>query len=127
MLEAIIRFRRCALHKQNVGLGEPFQRHLKRHVFRPGHRAKERIGKVAPDNGADLHHLARWAKAVEPRRQRLTSLTILAAHFNEKNARWRPRASVMPIGSHWPKTPTADRYAPWATHMKTCIPRDVLS
>ncbi|MBV9529639.1 MAG: hypothetical protein JO283_00860 [Bradyrhizobium sp.] len=73
------------MHKQNICLGEP-QCRLKRQVLRPDHGAKERIGKVPPDNGADLRDLARWAKPVQSRGQRLLQCrrdrmgaTVLAA------------------------------------------------
>ena len=71
VLETIFGFGRQALHQQNVGLGEPFQRRLQRRLLHARHRAQQRIGEAAPDHRADLRHLARRAEPVEPRHQRL--------------------------------------------------------
>jgi hypothetical protein len=44
---------------------------LKRRIRNAGDGANERVGEIAPDHGANLRHLARRSKPVEPRRQRL--------------------------------------------------------
>src|SRR5262245_60502842 len=71
LLEAILGIRRQALYQQNVCLGEPVERGLQRRVLHPGHGAKEWVGEVPSNHGADLCHLARRAKPIEPRSQRL--------------------------------------------------------
>jgi hypothetical protein len=68
VLEPIIRVWRQALHQQDVRLGEPVERRLQRCVFHASHSAKEPVGKVASDHSADLSHLARRAKTIQPRR-----------------------------------------------------------
>ena len=43
MLESILRLRRYALHQQDVGLGEPFQRGLQRRFLDPRHVVEEAV------------------------------------------------------------------------------------
>ena len=69
VLEAIIAFGRQALH--NVGFGELLQRSLQGCILDSRHVANERVGEPAADHRADLRYLARRAKPVQPRHQRL--------------------------------------------------------
>jgi hypothetical protein len=68
VLKTVVGLRRNALHQQDVGLGEPFERRLQGSVLHAGHGAQERVGETASDHSADLRHLAGWTEAIEPGR-----------------------------------------------------------
>jgi len=71
VLEAIGRLRARALGDEEVRVGEPVQRQLEAGILDTADRAQQRIGEVPSQDGADLGDLARFAKPVEPRRERL--------------------------------------------------------
>ena len=71
VLEAIVGSRRRALDKQEVGFGEPLQRRLQRRLVQFGDVTQQRVGEVASKNSPDLRHLARRAKPIEARGERL--------------------------------------------------------
>ena len=85
MLEPIIGLRRPALHQQDIGVDEFFQRCLQRCLLNRGHSAQQRIREIAANDGADLRHLTRRTEAVavsdlECRRDRLNAVLFNALH-----------------------------------------------
>jgi hypothetical protein len=56
--------RRQALHQQNVGLGEQFQRRLQGGVLHVGHGANKRVGEAAPQEN-DAERAARAALSIQ--------------------------------------------------------------
>jgi hypothetical protein len=71
VLEAIGRPRVGALGDEEVRAGEPVERGLEGEVLDLADSAEQRIGEIAPQDGADLRDFARVAKSVEPRGERL--------------------------------------------------------
>ena len=59
VLEAIVGLRWSALDKQQVGVGKPIQRCLKRRLIDLGNVAQQRIDEIASKNRADLRDLTR--------------------------------------------------------------------
>ena len=71
VLEAIVRLAARALGDEEVRVGEPVERGLEGGVVDPAHGAQQRISEIAAQYGADLRDFARFAKPVEPRRERM--------------------------------------------------------
>ena len=71
VLEAIVRLPAGALRDEEVRAGEPIERGLKGNVLDPAYSAQQRTGEISPQHCADLRHFARFAKPVEPRRERM--------------------------------------------------------
>ena len=67
VLEAIVGLRWRALDEQEVGVGEPIQRRLKRRLIDFGDVAQQRVDEIASENRADLRDLARRPEPVEAR------------------------------------------------------------
>ena len=65
--KTIVGLRRRALDKQETGFGEPIQRRLKRGLVELGNVSKQRIGKLASQNRADLGDLTRRTKPIQTR------------------------------------------------------------
>ena len=71
MLEAIVRLMARALGDNEVRGGEPVERGLEGGVLDTADGAQQRVGEISAEDGADLRDFARFAKPVEPRRERL--------------------------------------------------------
>ena len=71
VLEAIDRRRRRTLDIEQVGLGEFFERGAQRRLGQAGDGLQQRVGKLAPQHGADLRDFARLAEPVEAGGERL--------------------------------------------------------
>jgi hypothetical protein len=71
MLEAVGRLSAGALGDEEVRAGEPVERGVEGDVVDLADSAQQRVGEISPEHSADLRDFARFAKPVEPRRERL--------------------------------------------------------
>ena len=71
VFEAIVRRITGALDDEEVRRGEPVNCELEVGVVDPAHSARQRVGKITPQDSADLRDFACFAKPVKPRRKRL--------------------------------------------------------
>ena len=71
VLEAIVRLMARALGDNEVRGGEPVERGLEGGVLDTADGAQQRVGEISAEDGAYLRDFARFAKPVEPRRERL--------------------------------------------------------
>jgi hypothetical protein len=71
VLEVIARSRAGAICDEQVRAGEPVERGLEGGIVDSANSPQQRVGEISPQHGADLRDLARFAKPVEPRGERL--------------------------------------------------------
>jgi hypothetical protein len=67
VLEAVNRVGRHAALEDELGSDELAESRLQLVLGKAGYRAQQRVGKLAPDRGADLRHPPPRQEAIEPR------------------------------------------------------------
>jgi hypothetical protein len=90
MLEQIGRGRRRALAEQQACRNETVERFIQLRFRLAHYRSQQRVGKPPPDCGANLRHLLRRAKSVEPRQERRVQ-----ARRHLKRREWNCRQSLL--------------------------------
>ena len=123
VLETIGRIWRRAFDEEKVGFGEAFEGGLQpavsdrgygviigRGYSDPGNSAEQRIRKIAPQNRAGLRDLARFAKPVEPRRERLLQGWRIACVplSSKRRVTSSTNSGTPPVRSLTPSTTSSD-------------------
>ncbi len=103
MLEQIGRGRRRALAEQQACRNETVERFIELRFRLAHYRSQQRVGKPPPDCGANLRHLLRRAKSVEPRQERRVQ-----ARRHLKRREWNCRQEVCSV-------------APWLSASSTAL------